>query len=157
MTISDETWFHMIWPNQQYWPGKDYPTGKEFDADDAMIRSVTTVFPDLDILIQKIGGGASPEGYAAFSGDNDEILAEGWTEDSCFWQLYSYLLDGEYHPSFQCNTLPDFPPKNKYQEQLMLSLVMCQAGIHAGAFERARFNHDVDDVCLSITNGGLES
>lgn len=105
--------------------------------------------PDIDIAVVY---DPDSEMYEALQ-EPDEIwtaiIASSSNEEVCFYLAICELLDKEF--------LAEFPPKDKYQEQLMLSVVMCQAGIHAGAFERAAFNHDVDDVCLAITNGGLLS
>lgn len=105
--------------------------------------------PDVDIAIIF---DSEIEQFVALQEPNEiwaAWIASNPNEEVCFYLAICELLDKEF--------LAEFPPKDKYQEQLMLSVVMCQAGIHAGAFERAAFNHDVDDVCLAITNGGLVS
>lgn len=113
-------------------------------------RGALRVRPDVDIAVVRQDGVSA--WFVALQ-EPDEIwaasLAENSSEEVCFYLAICELLDKEF--------LAEFPPKDKYQEQLMLSVVMCQTGIHAGAFERAAFNHDVDDVCLAITNGGISN
>jgi hypothetical protein len=103
-------------------------------------------FPDLSISIERgpIGG------YLAFSNpDNLEVLGEGASEEACFLEAYGHLVDGEYHPSFQCDTLLNFGFR---------SLNIHTMSILEEPYMRAWFSHDLDDVISAIDlPGGLLS
>ena len=57
-----------------------------------------------NIRIERVGGGASPEGYIAFdySGPVEQPLpeVEDWKEEDCFFRALCYLLDQEILQSF---------------------------------------------------------
>lgn len=73
-----------------------------------------------DILIKRIGGGASLEGYCsvirAGTEDQCDLGPEGWTEEECFANTISFLTDG---PRDNWLTLPNWPDPAAERQRLV--------------------------------------
>ena len=60
--------------------------------------------------------GVTTLGYVGVTPDEPEhVLAEAPTEHGCYHQLLGYLFEGEHHPSFQANTLPNWTKQDIHQ------------------------------------------
>lgn len=101
--------------------------------------------PDVSIFIQKIGGGAAPEGYAAMNGSY--TLAEGWTEDQCLEAAIRELSMIHYFTDERHPYMLDFPTFNIAQR--------ASFAIFLEPWQRAELTHDLADCILAIENGAL--
>lgn len=153
--IPDSHWFEVYIAQTEYTFGRKRPRPRlKF-----FLRQLSMI-PSYPIRIEKIGGGASPEGFAAFVWpdemhmvalmkqrlDNWTDPVEAWTEEGCFALAYRALIRNTLHRLGE-PWLMDFPTFN-VSDKADFSLFL-------EPWQRVELLHDIDDCCLAIDSSGL--